>query len=85
MGEVETLRNLARHYGLCPDRHPVIKQLLAALEARNGVSELRADSDAFDQRGESDQRFWREDASGLAEHGTHANYRSVVTPKSERN
>jgi hypothetical protein len=54
MGEVETLRNLARHYGLCPDRHPVIKQLLAALEARNGVSELRADSDAPDQRGESD-------------------------------
>jgi hypothetical protein len=54
MGDVETLRNLARHYGLCPDRHPVIKQILAALEARHGVSELRADSDAFDQRSESD-------------------------------
>jgi len=54
MGDVETLRNLARHYGLCPDRHPVIKQLLAALEACNGVSELRADSDALNQRGESD-------------------------------
>lgn len=54
MGEVETLRNLARHYGLCPDRHPVIKQLLAALEARNGVPELRTDSDAPDQRGQPD-------------------------------
>jgi hypothetical protein len=54
MGEVETLRNLARHYGLCPDRHPVIKQLLAALEARHGVPELRADSDALNQRSEPD-------------------------------
>ena len=54
MGEVETLRNLARHYGLCPDRHPVIKQLLAALEARHGVPELRADCDAPDQRGQPD-------------------------------
>lgn len=54
MGEIETLRNLARHYGLCPDRHPVIKQLLAALEARHGVPELRADSDAPDKRSEPD-------------------------------
>ena len=54
MGEVETLRNLARHYGLCPDRHPVIKQILAALEARNGVPELRADCDASHQRSEPD-------------------------------
>ena len=74
MGEVETLRNLARHYGLCPDRHPVIKQLLAALEARHAVPELRTDSDALNQRSEPDKRLWRENESRLAEHVAHANH-----------